>query len=314
MEKQFNQIERYISKSDKILILFHESPDGDTISSSLALYTYLMRLGKKVDLGVKGEIPAFFTFLTSPYKILNDFLLGDYDLIFAIDCGDASRTGFPERIEQVSRSRILINIDHHLRNDLHKIATLNVVDTTVSSAAEIIFDILKYLKFEIDSRIATYILSGIYYDTGGFQHSNVSTKTLKIASECLRSGARMGLISNNISNSKSSSGLKLWGKALEKMKFKGGIVSTYLTVDDIEKCEAKGEDAAGVANLINTMPESRLSVLFLESSDGKIKASLRTEDDRVDVSLLARLFGGGGHRKAAGFTLEKSDFLGIVNR
>ncbi|MCX6809536.1 MAG: bifunctional oligoribonuclease/PAP phosphatase NrnA [Candidatus Berkelbacteria bacterium] len=294
-------------KNQKILVVLHQFPDGDTISSSLALSVYLKRQGKKVDLAVKEEIPEVFHFLTNGIKIRDDFLLGDYDLIIAVDCGDAQRTGFPARLEQISRIKPLINIDHHLKNSLHKIATLNMIDTEASAAAEIVWDLLNYLEAEIDSKIATYILAGIYYDTGGFQHANVTAKTLKIASQCLRRGGRIGLISKNNITSKSPSGLKLWGIALNRVRINAnGIVSTYITLNDIKKSGAKSDDTSGIVNLINTIPNSKIAILFVETPDGTIKTSLRTERNDIDVSVLARLFGGGGHKKAAGFTLESN--------
>lgn len=304
---QASKIKEYLEKNQNILILLHQSPDGDTISSSLALATYFRRMGKKVDLAVNDDIPKIFEFLIKEEEIKKDFLLGDYDLIFAVDCGDAMRTGFPVRLEKISATKPLINIDHHIRNNLHKIAKLNIVDETASATAEIIYEILKELKAKIDSKIATFILAGIYYDTGGFQHSNVTGRTLSIVSECISCGGRISLVSKNISSSKKTAGLRLWGLALRRMVVKkNGIVFTYLSKKDLLEVGAQAEDASGIVNLINTVPQSRVALLLIETPDGKIKASLRTEEDKVDVSKLARIFKGGGHRKAAGFTIEES--------
>lgn len=314
MEKALHRTKRLIQKSQHVLILLHEFPDGDTIASSLALYLHLQSKGKRADLVVKGGIPSYFRFLTAPYNIKNDFLLGDYDLIFAIDCGDSKRTGFPMRVENIASSKAIVNIDHHSTNSLKKYAKINLVDEKAAAAAEIVYNLIRYLGGKIDSRIATYILAAIYYDTGGFQHSNVTSDTLKIASDCLSHGARIGLISDNVANARSSSGLKLWGQALKNMKIKNNIAVSYLSSDDIASSGAQNEDSAGVVNLMNTIPLVRLAILFIDSPDGKIRASLRTEENDVDLSQLARLFGGGGHKKAAGFTLEKSEFLGIVDR
>lgn len=305
MERTLRRVQKLLDTSERVLILLHQYPDGDTIASSLALAVYLKRTQKQVDLAVKGEVPEIFRFLPHIGWIKSDFLLGDYDLIVAVDCGDANRTGYPHRLGQVGRSRPLINIDHHYHNNLHKIAKINLVDESVSAAAEIIWRLLVFMEAKIDSLLATYILTGIYYDTGGFQHSNVTPKTLQIAAECLRLGGRIGLVSSRISATKSPAALKLWGQALKKMRVKpDGVVLTYLTQTDLERCHACADDAAGLVNLICAVPNSRLAILFLQMPDGKIKVSLRTESDGVDVSKLARLFGGGGHKKAAGFSLE----------
>lgn len=305
--KQFDLAKKILARSQKILILLHQSPDGDTIASSLALSTYLKRVGKDVDLAVNDSIPEIFRFLTDEVEIKKDFLLGDYDLIVAIDCGDARRTGFPVRLEQIAKTKPLLNIDHHLKNNLHKISKVNLIDEKASAAAEIVFDLLKYLGAEIDSKIATYILAAIFYDTGGFQHANVTQKTLEIASACLSFGGHIEMVAKKISASKKTSGLKLWGIALSRMKLKkNGIVYTYLRSEDLKSVGAEVEEASGIVNLINSVPQSKIAILLIETPDGKIKASLRTESDDVDVSSLARIFGGGGHRKAAGFELSQS--------
>lgn len=312
MEKAFRQAYRLISKSQNILLIFHECPDGDAIASSLAMYIFLTGLEKRTDLAVKDEIPKYFNFLVASYSIKRDFLLGDYDLVIAVDCGDSRRTGFPARIEAIAKVKPLINIDHHSSNNLKKYAGVNLVDENAAATAEVVYRFLKYLKVKIDSRIATYILAAIYYDTGGFYHSNVTSSTLNIASECLRHGARFGLIADNAVNVRSSSGLKLWGSALVNMRIKNNIAFSYLDHQVVLANGAKPDDAAGVVNLINSLPEAKVAILFIDTPDGKIKASLRTEESDIDVSKLARLFGGGGHRRAAGFTLEKKDFLDIV--
>lgn len=305
MTKEQARIGELFNKSSSILILLHQSPDGDTIASSLALKDYLNSKGKDVQLAVNGEIPEVFDFLPGVDEIANDFLLGDYDLVLAVDCGDAKRTGFPSRLEQMCKTKPLINIDHHTRNDLHKIARINLIDQTAAATAEIVWDLLRYLDARIDSRMATYILSGIYFDTGGFQHSNITEKTLNIASECLSYGGRMGLVSSRMSYSKSPSALRLWGLALSKMRiYSGGIAASYLSISDIESVGARADDSSGVVNLVNSVPSARVAILFVEAPDGTIKASLRTESSVVDVAKLARLFGGGGHKKASGFTLE----------
>lgn len=304
MENTFKQARDLLFACEKILILLHKFPDGDTICSSLALSAFLKSLGKKVDCAVKDGIPEAFLFLPGTREIKTDFLLGDYDVIMSVDCGDSNRTGFPARLDQVCEAKPLINIDHHLKNNLYKIARVNIVDETASAAAEIVWEFLQYMDAEIDSKIATYILAGIYYDTGGFHHPNVTDRTLKIAAECLRSGGRIGFISQNINCSKSPAALKLWGIALNRMRVSRlKVVSTYLTYQDILQSGAQIEDTSGIVNLINTIPSARIAILFLELPDGKIKCSVRTEGG-IDVSKLARIFGGGGHRKAAGFTLE----------
>jgi phosphoesterase RecJ-like protein len=288
-----------------VLILFHESPDGDAIASSLALAEVLRCLGKKVDLVCRDEMPAVFDFLPGIHLVGNDFILADYDTICTLDCGDTNRTGFPVRVKKFAQTKKrLINIDHHLKNDLHKIANLNFIDSQAVATAELIYNLINELNIKIDKNLATLLLTGIFTDTGGFQHSNTTPAVYHLASKLLAKGAQLRRLSSRITLSKSLVSLKLWGVALTRIwRTDSGVVASLVTQQDLAEIGAKDEDIAGVVNIINSIPKTRVTILFQEMSDGKIKASLRTEEE-VNVAVLAGIFGGGGHRKAAGFTVD----------
>ncbi|OGD67020.1 hypothetical protein A3F08_03680 [Candidatus Berkelbacteria bacterium RIFCSPHIGHO2_12_FULL_36_9] len=302
-----NKVLTRIEKSENVLLLTHENPDGDALGSLLALSLSLEKINKKAVPVCPDKIAKLFHFLPESQTIRQDFLLGDFDLIIILDCGDLRRTGFADRLKEFSKNkRKIINIDHHPKNDLHRISALNLVDYSASSTAEIIYKLINNLKIEIDSNIATALLCGIYTDTGAFKHSNTSTAVLDIASDLMRKGARLKKITENISNGRSVSALKLWGVALSRIQKneKLGIVTSFITKDDLEKCSACADDLAGIVNMINAIPKTKAAILFSEVEDGKIKASLRTESERVDVSRLANIFGGGGLKKASGFTIN----------
>lgn len=300
-------IARFIG-ADKILLIIHENPDGDTLAAATVLYAVLKKMGKSPAMVCKDKIPKPFLFLPWVQDINHDLLFGDYDVITVIDCGDSKRTGFAERLKKFSQTKkkTLINIDHHPKNDLHKIANYNLVDYDVSSTSEIVYDLCAKMNVSFDKDLATALLTGIYTDTGGFKHSNTSIKTLNIASELLKFGGRIKLITRNISMNKTVPAMKLWGVALNRMRKHAslGIVSTVITRQDLVNCGATDEDLGGVVNLINSVPEAKAAILFCETADGKIRASVRTESDKVDVSKIANIFGGGGHKKAAGFVVD----------
>lgn len=302
VDKVISRIQNY----QKILLMIHQDPDGDTIAASLAMYLALKILNKDIEMVCKDAVPRPFLFLKAAEKIKNDILFGDFEIIIVIDCGDLKRTGFAERLKKFAKKRKnLINIDHHPKNDLWKIANLNLVDQKVSSASEIVWQIIKKLPVKITAEIATAILTGIYTDTGGFKHSNTSPETLKISSELLNFGAKLKTITQNVALNRSISALKLWGIVFSRLRKNDDlqIVSSVITGDDLKKCLASYFDLAGVVNLMNTIPDAKATILFYENSSGDIQASLRTEKEKVDVSQIAKLFGGGGHKKAAGFTL-----------
>lgn len=292
---------------NNILLVTHENPDGDTLSSASVMYQVLKKLGKNPVIVCKDPVPQPFLFLQNINRINSDILFGDFDIIILIDCGDLKRTGFAERLKEFARNKkILINIDHHPKNDLHKLTQLNLVDYNASSTAEIIYEIINKIEISIDSVLATTLLTGLYTDTGGFKHSNTTPKTLEIAAELLRRGAKIKLITKNVSLNKSVAAMKLWGIALSRLYYHNElkISSSMLTQKDIRDCQAQAEDISGVVNLINTIPDSNAAILFYETQDGKIRASLRTEKENIDVSRLAYYFGGGGHKKASGFTID----------
>ena len=286
--------------------MVHQDPDGDTIAATVAMFMVLKDLGKVVKMLCKDPVPKPFLFLPEAEKINSDILFGDFEVIIIIDCGDLKRTGFAERLKKFAKThKNLINIDHHPKNDLWKIANLNLVNQNASSTSEIVWDLIKNLKVPINKEIATAILTGIYTDTGGFKHSNTSPETLKIASDLLNYGARLKEITKNVALNKTIAALKLWGIALSRLhkNQKLQIVSSVITKQDLTSCGASYIDLAGVVNLMNTIPDSKATILFFETPDGQIRASLRTEKDNVDVGKIAKLFGGGGHKKAAGFTI-----------
>lgn len=300
-------ISHKIATAEKILLLTHENPDGDAIGSAMALFNYLRQIGKYVDASCPSDIPDLFKFLPLSDKFKKDFLLGDYDLVIILDCGDLKRTGFAHRLKELNnQKKRIINIDHHSKNDLHNLAQVNYIDYQASSTAELVYKLLQDSDCLINKEIATCLLCGIYTDTGSFKHSNTSEEVLKISAHLLRCGARLNLITSFITNGKSVPALKLWGIALSRIREnkKIGLISSIITQKDIQSCQATNADLAGVVNLINTIPQTRAAILFSEIESGKIKASIRTERNDIDVSHLAAIFGGGGLKKASGFSID----------
>jgi len=289
------------------LLIAHQRPDGDTIAAVLLIKRFLQSLGKKALAVCAGGVPEVFKFLPGWQQIKDDFLLGDFDAIILLDNGDRKRTGFADRLLLAKKNQIpIVNIDHHPKNDIWKIAKINIVDEKATSTCEILYDIFLKFGIQIDRDIATMFLAGIYTDTGGFQHSNTGQKTLKIIAELLSNGARLKQISENVSNNRSVAMLKLWGVALDRIQHcpELKLIYSLITRADIESVGATEEDLAGVVNLISTIPGEHASLLLYETADGKIKGSLRTESSEINVAAIARLFCGGGHKKAAGFIVD----------
>ncbi|MFA7244035.1 MAG: bifunctional oligoribonuclease/PAP phosphatase NrnA [Patescibacteria group bacterium] len=298
---------KLIAEGSNFLLIGHENPDGDALGALSAFASYLKALGKSSRIVVATDPSPIFSFIENFSEIRSDYLSGDYDAIILLDNGDLKRTGFYSRILSAKKNNVpLVNIDHHIQNDIWKIAKINIANPDASSTCELLYDLFILWGVDIDRDMATSLLTGIYYDTGGFQHQNTTEKVLLIASELMHKGAKLKEIAKSLTQSRSISTLKLWGIALSRMTTKKnlGIVYSFLTRTDIEEARATDEEVSGIVNLINSTDGNKMAMLIYETSDGRLKGSLRTERNDIDVAQIAGLFGGGGHKRASGFSIE----------
>jgi len=195
-----------------------------------------------------------------------------------------------------------VNIDHHASND--NFGTINMVDSQSASTTMILYKFLKYAGYEITPQSATALLTGIYNDTGSFMHQNTTPDTLKIASDLMNYGGRIVDVSRNLFKTTPVSTLKLWGKVLDNLKInKDGVAMSVITKSDFDECGAEIDELSGAVDFINCVPETKFTVLLHEDEKGNVKGSFRTRNEEVDLEEIASKFGGGGHKKAAGFTL-----------
>ncbi|MCK4892012.1 MAG: bifunctional oligoribonuclease/PAP phosphatase NrnA [Candidatus Pacebacteria bacterium] len=304
------QAANLIKSRENILIMTHKNPDGDAIGSVLGLAHGLESLGKKVECFSKDTIPKIFDFLPNVSKIKNQTIYEKYELVILLDCAFFDRTGI-ENIKEItsSFSDILI-IDHHPKDktgcDYYK-KCIFIIDPKASSTAVLIYELLKKTGIKITKDIANCLLTGIFTDTGGFQHDNTDSKSLKAAAEFMKKGSRVDKITKNIFSNKSMAAIKLWGIALSRIKTdpETGMAVSYVSKKDIEDFGAKEEDLSGLVNVINTISDAKFSLLLTESGNNKIKGSLRSENYKgIDVSKIARSLGGGGHKLASGFEFD----------
>ena len=193
-----------------------------------------------------------------------------------------------------------IGIDHHITNE--KFARINLVDPGAVATCAILADLIPQLGVEIDQDIASALLSGIISDSIGFRTSNTNIHALDLASKLMRAGADLYSLYNKALINRPFTAAKYWGFALARMQKKDGLVWTSLTLEDREKSGYKLNDDADLTNLLSSIEEGRISILFVEQSANKSKISWRSVPG-VDVSVLASEFNGGGHPAAAGAEL-----------
>jgi len=309
----YSKLKQILEERQKFVLVCHIDPDGDAIGSVVALAEALESQGKQVYRVCKNVVPGVFEFLAGQHSFQTEWPI-DFDAIVLLDNGDFRRTGFSEEISKAkSRSVPIVNIDHHPKNDIWRLVKVNCADSTASSTGEMLYRIFTEFDWKITNTIATALLAGIFYDTGSFQHQNTTPKVLEMTSDLLSHGAKLKLIAQKMVNDRSFSLFKLWGVALSRLAVnkKYGISYSIITQQDLIETEATEAEIFGLVNLLNTNAESRLTMLLYESVDGKIKGSLRTEGSDLNMSKFAARLGGGGHRKAAGFTVEgRIEFIG----
>lgn len=305
----FTKIFKAINQAENILLVAHDEADGDAIGSLLALAKYLASLKKEwtgLSLNFKSDNYFFLPLVDRIQADPKEINLKKFDLIISLDIGDLKRSGLePELLVLNRQTTPIINIDHHPTVTYYgdfNLVDINLVTPRASSTAEILFDFFTHFKIPIDQEMATALLAGIIIDTSAFSNLATTAKALEVASELLNKGASLIKIVNYTLRNKSFSLLKLWGRALARLKFnpKLNLVTTIITQSDLAECGATEDDCDGIANFLNNLQGARLIVVIKEQKD-KIKVSLRTTDSKTNVARLAEFFGGGGHPKAAGF-------------
>ncbi len=303
MQEKYLQAKRLIEKSQKILSISHKRPDGDTLGASCGLYLALQQWGKQVDMACIDEIPDRFNFLTDMNKVIHEFDFRDYDLIIVSDAGASYMTRYHEVYPDIFKGEVpVINFDHHSSND--NFGTINIVDAGCPATTVLLYRVFENWKINITPAIATALLCGIYNDTGSLMHSNTTIEVFEMSGKLMEKGGKLNTVAKKLFRTTPISTLKLWGRVLENAHVnEEGVTVSVVTWKDFLECGAGQDEISGVVDFLNSVPGSKFTVLLNEDAYGNIKGSFRTQRDDVDVAALAAQFGGGGHRKAAGFTM-----------
>jgi len=307
---KLTEIVKQVRNSSHIALMGHVGGDSDCYGSLFGLKMGLETLGKKVDVISTEDFPESldFLFFYFPGEISDKYVPGA-DLAIFIDAPEVKRLVAPEIAKQYkAEGTKIIQLDHHLKGDLTDFADISFVDTQACAASEIVFDLLQELEVNIDKNIATCLLAGIVGDTSSFQNQNTTKECFAASSELMKRGARLRTIVSNTFGGKEVDTLKVWGLAMERLSVNERLhaVSTYLTYEDIEKFGLSPEATNGIINFLNSIKDAKMVMLITEREKGTIKVSLRTRDEHVDVAKIARQLGGGGHVKAAAFSIPGS--------
>ena len=292
----FTDIAKAINESNNIIILPHKSVDGDCLGSSYALKLGLLKLGKNAQVIVeeKDKDAKFFVIIKDKESCAQN-----PDLVIAVDCGDIdrleSRRGIFDSCENT------VNIDHHGTNDGY--AKLNFVDACASATGEIIFKLLKFLQVEIDDNIAQNLYIAISSDSGRFSYSNTTCETHEIAGELIQYNFDFPYLNAFIFDTNSQKELVLIKEALKTLEVlaDGKIASVTVSEKVIKKYKATDSELGGIVNYPRCIDTVQIAFYFKEQKDG-VKVSMRSNGP--DVSKIAKKYGGGGHERASGCTLN----------
>jgi phosphoesterase RecJ-like protein len=303
-----------IRTARRVLIVGHVSPDADAMAS----------VGALVEISRTAGVADIYAYVSSKPADAFDFIPNEgsvssappadlkiFDLIVVLDCGSLSRTALAKPITDLlgrDRRPYIIEFDHHQPQDAYADLAIRLPDQ--ASTTEIIYHFLRANDLKVTKSLANCIFIGLITDTGHFFYANSSRTALAVASEMLLCGASLPRIINHTVNNKNLASLKVWGRVLDNMRFNPttGLIVSALTAEELaDLAAADGRGAnfdlfGGIASFLCTLSGVRVALLLREEGH-KVKGSLRTNDDDIDVARIANSFGGGGHKKAAGFSV-----------
>jgi len=294
-----SQIKDRLNQAQSILIASHVRPDGDAIGALLALGLALQNAGKTVQMVLQDGVPASFRHLQGHNQVQKE-PKGEWDTFISVDCADFKRLGKPFQ----SGPKPDINIDHHITNE--KFGKINLIVGEEVATSAILTDCLPLWGLEITQPIAAALLTGIVTDTLGFRISSTTPESLRQAALLMERGADLPDLYSRALVRRTYPAARYWGAGLSSLERSDGLVWGTLTVADRKAAGYSGNDDADLINVISAIDGSQVGMIFVEQSDQRVKISWRAIEDGVDVSQVAKHFGGGGHAAAAGADIPGS--------
>jgi len=288
-----------IRSRQRFVLSSHSRPDGDSIGSQLAMGYALREMGKTFDVVNADPAPGpLMQFPGVPDIRIAPAVEGDFDAAIIMECGDLGRTG----VKGLDRF-LVINIDHHPGNTAY--GSLNWFDASAAACGEMVFELVRALGVPLTPDIATHIYLAILTDTGSFHYSNISSRTFDICRKCLEAGVDPLAVARNVYDSNNMGRLKLFGAVLSAMQIDatGRIAIVYLDHEIARAAGGTYEDTEGLINLPLTVKEIQAVVFFKQSEGEEYRVSMRSKGE-IDIGAVAKEFGGGGHKNAAGCTVH----------
>ena len=306
-----------LEKSENVLLATHTKPDGDALGSLIALGLSLMARKKRVTLYNESATPAVYRFLPKVDLITSE--LGDpaaYDTAVILDCSDLGRVGSQAAV--IGAVPTVINIDHHVTNN--QFGDHQLIDTKASSTAEIVYRLIGELGTPITPTIAYAIYTGILTDTGSFRFQNTTEEAFAICTEMIKAGVEPFRVASHVYGTYTLGRVRLLNMVLDSIEVSanGKLSLMAITQSMLQKTGTQPSDVTGLIDYARQIEDVKVAVLIQETFNfdvppvggerqyhNRFQVSLRS-DGTVDVSTIATMFGGGGHKSAAGFSIESS--------
>ncbi|GAC1445988.1 MAG: bifunctional oligoribonuclease/PAP phosphatase NrnA [Chloroflexota bacterium] len=303
---QLSQAAALIRDADCLAVVSHVNPDADAVGSVLGLTLGIRALGKEVIPTLSDPVPEYARFLQGTDAIAAELPVGRMDAIICADAAGIDRVGRlytdgPENFEGIA----VLNLDHHRTNPLY--GTVNYVDGAASSTSELVYRLLRELDAPIGKDAATALLFGIVGDTGSFRNGATTPGALATAAELLTLGADNQKIAFQLFECKTFAAARLWGLVVSGVELDESrhIVFAHLTQDMLRISGATVDEAEGTAEYLRGVEEAEVVMMLKETEENSVRVSMRSRP-AVDVSAIATALGGGGHRQAAGCTIDGS--------
>lgn len=290
------EIAALLLAQDKLVLCPHVSPDGDALGSTLALKMALEKAGKKVTVMVDDDVPKAFGFLPQIDCFVKpaDGEVLEADLLVVLDASSLDRIG---KVAQAVKAKAIANIDHHISNT--QFADYLYLNTEAAATAEILCNLVEKLGITPDKDLATCLYTGIYTDCGSFRYANTTPGTMRAAAKLLEYGARPNEISDALGTN-TRANIEMLGKVLQTLAFyNDGKISTLEINTDLYDKDVNTDNFISFARYIEGVD---IAVLFKAVEPAVTRVSMRSQD--TDVAAIALSFGGGGHVRAAGCTVE----------
>lgn len=319
LENKYKLAYAKLINAKQVLVIGHTSPDPDALSSMGAILQLLQEEKVSSLAYAHDKIDALYSFIPHEEKVtsIKPGNIDEFDVIIILDCGAISRTALESELRATIEKRkennlsrpFIIEFDHHEPQERYADLEIRLPDR--ASTTEIIYEFFQANKREINKVIANCILIGLMSDTGHFIHPNSSSKALAVSSQMLLYGASLQKISKYIQGESTLPSLKIWGKVLSTLKLdpKTKFACVALTEEDMQEFKVEQESASistifgDIVSFISYLSGVKVALLLREEK-GMVKGSLRANNGNIDVAHLASLFGGGGHKRAAGFSIK----------